>query len=126
MVQILNNFLGKVECIAIGGGMIKEFAHYLNSKNVSLKKNNIIHEILNNNKTKILIPKDVMINNENLKPKYIIKNLNEVLTEDNIVDIGPKTIDFYSEKEAAIQRKPKVYPSTPSQFQRFDHPDGGW
>jgi phosphoglycerate kinase len=95
-IQILNNFLGKVECIAIGGGMIKEFAHYLNSKNVSLKKNNIIHEILNNNKTKILIPKDVMINNENLKPKYIIKNLNEVLTEDNIVDIGPKTIEFYS------------------------------
>ena len=37
-----------------------------------------------------------MINNENLKPKYIIKNLNEVLTEDNIVDIGPKTIEFYS------------------------------
>tara|TARA_B100001123_G_scaffold163082_1_gene187941 strand:+ start:395 stop:1591 length:1197 start_codon:yes stop_codon:yes gene_type:complete len=97
-IQILNNFLGKVKCIAIGGGMIKEFANYLNSKNLSPKvqDNQIVHEIINNNKTKILIPKDVIINNENQKQKYIIKNLNEVLTEDNIVDIGPKTIELYS------------------------------
>ena len=94
-IQILNNFIGKVKYIAIGGGMIKEFANYLNSKKI-LDKNNIIHNILNNKKTKILIPQDVLIKNENLKPEYIVKNLDEILIEDNIVDIGPKTINFYS------------------------------
>ena len=94
-IQILNNFIGKVKYIAIGGGMIKEFANYLNSKKI-LDKNNIIHNILNNNKTKILIPQDVLIKNENLKPEYIVKNLDEILIEDNIVDIGPKTINLYS------------------------------
>jgi len=94
-IQILNNFIGKVKYIAIGGGMIKEFANYLNSKKI-LDKNNIIHNILNNKKTKILIPQDVLIKNGNLKPEYIVKNLDEILIEDNIVDIGPKTINFYS------------------------------
>ena len=94
-IQILNNFIGKVKYIAIGGGMIKEFANYLNSKKIR-DKNNIIHNILNNNKTKILIPQDVLIKNENLKPEYIVKNLDEILIEDNIVDIGPKTINLYS------------------------------
>ena len=94
-IQILNNFIGKVKYIAIGGGMIKEFANYLNSKKI-LDKNNIIHNILNNKKTKILIPQDVLIKNENLKPEYIVKNLDEISIEDNIVDIGPKTINFYS------------------------------
>tara|TARA_B100001146_G_C16170245_1_gene429730 strand:- start:493 stop:1689 length:1197 start_codon:yes stop_codon:yes gene_type:complete len=94
-IQILNNFIGKVKYIAIGGGMIKEFANYLNSKKI-LDKNNIIHNILNNKKTKILIPQDVLIKNENLKPEYIVKNLDEILIEDNIVDIGPKTINLYS------------------------------
>ena len=94
-IQILNNFIGKVKYIAIGGGMIKEFANYLNSKKI-LDKNNVIHNILNNKKTKILIPQDVLIKNENLKPEYIVKNLDEILIEDNIVDIGPKTINFYS------------------------------
>ncbi len=94
-IQILNNFIGKVKYIAIGGGMIKEFANYLNSKKIP-DKNNIIHNILNNKKTKILIPKDVIIKNKNLKPEYIVKNLDEILTGDNIVDIGPKTINFYS------------------------------
>ena len=94
-IQILNNFIGKVKYIAIGGGMIKEFANYLNSKKI-LDKNNIIHNILNNKKTKILIPQDVLIKNGNLKPEYIVKNLDEILIEDNIVDIGPKTINLYS------------------------------
>ena len=94
-IQILNNFIGKVKYIAIGGGMIKEFANYLNSKKIR-DKNNIIHNILNNKKTKILIPQDVLIKNGNLKPEYIVKNLDEILIEDNIVDIGPKTINFYS------------------------------
>ena len=94
-IQILNNFIGKVKYIAIGGGMIKEFANYLNSKKIP-DKNNIIHNILNNKKTKILIPKDVIIKNKNLKPEYIVKNLDEILTGDNIVDIGPKTINFFS------------------------------
>ena len=94
-IQILNNFIGKVKYIAIGGGMIKEFANYLNSKKIR-DKNNIIHNILNNKKTKILIPQDVLIKNENLKPEYIVKNLDEILIEDNIVDIGPKTINLYS------------------------------
>ncbi len=94
-IQILNNFIGKVKYIAIGGGMIKEFANYLNSKKIP-DKNNIIHNILNNKKTEILIPQDVLIKNKNLKPEYIIKNLDEILIEDIIVDIGPKTINFYS------------------------------
>ena len=72
-IQILNNFIGKVKYIAIGGGMIKEFANYLNSKKIR-DKNNIIHNILNNKKTKILIPQDVLIKNGNLKPEYIVKN----------------------------------------------------
>ena len=33
---------------------------------------------------------------ENQKQEYIIKNLHKVLAEDNIVDIGPETIDLYS------------------------------
>ena len=94
-IRILNNFIGKVKYIAIGGGMIKEFANYLNSKKIR-DKNNIIHNILNNNKTKILVPKDVIIKNENLNPEYIVKNLDEISISDNIVDIGPNTINFYS------------------------------
>ena len=38
----------------------------------------------------------MIIKNKNLKPEYIVKNLDEILTGDNIVDIGPKTINFYS------------------------------
>ena len=93
-IQILNNFIGKVTFIVIGGGMIKEFANYLNSTKTHSEKNNMVHNILNNDKTKILIPEDVVIKNQ--KQEYIIKNLHEVLAEDNIVDIGPETIDFYS------------------------------
>ena len=101
-INIIKNLISKFDNIIIVGGMannILEYKGYPIGK--SLKENNcdeIIKEIFdlaNQERCKIIYPEDVVVGKSmNDLPKT--KNLNEILNDEFILDIGPKTINTIS------------------------------
>lgn len=105
-IGILNNLLSKVDTILIGGGMANTF---LAAKGLEIGKSLIekdfIEEagkILEEAKEKdvqIILPFDVMVCKEIGKTdRGEIKNITEILLDDIIVDIGPKTMQFFEDE----------------------------
>lgn len=88
-ILILQNFIGKVKTIIIGGGMISEFTK--TTKNTIEPK--LINYVLNNTKTEIVLPDDVLVKND-IGYKYL--DTTELSEIDSIVDIGPKSILKYT------------------------------
>ena len=86
-ILILQNFIKKVETILIGGGMIKSF---INSKDDNY---NTAKLILNNGVTKIILPEDILIKSNNTIKTKLIQDFSN---DDQIVDIGPKSINKYT------------------------------
>ena len=93
-ILILRNFIGKVDTILIGGGMIQSFLKSKHNTNPEDRENNTIIEILNNNKTKIILPDDVLIKVDN---RFENIDANKISKKDSIVDIGFKTIKKYND-----------------------------
>jgi phosphoglycerate kinase len=74
--------------------MIQSFLKSKNDTNSIDRGNNTIIEILNNNKTEIVLPDDVLIKVNDRVENIDINKLSE---NDSIVDIGFKTINKYKD-----------------------------
>ena len=97
-INIIKNLIPKFDNIIIVGGMANNIIKYMgNNIGKSLKEENcdpIIKEIFSLseiNSCKIIYPEDIVVG-KNLNGNPLIKELNEVSSDEMILDIGPKTI----------------------------------
>ncbi len=97
-INIIKNLIPKFDNIIIVGGMANNFIEYFGHNiGKSIKENNcepIIEEIISmskNEKCEITYPDDVLVSKD-LKGSHKKKELNEILRDEMILDIGPKTI----------------------------------
>ncbi|WP_435163317.1 phosphoglycerate kinase [Candidatus Pelagibacter bacterium nBUS_25] len=98
-INIIKNLIPKFDNIIIVGGMANNIIKYMgNNIGKSLQEENsdqIIKEIFSLSETedcKIVYPEDVMVGKD-LNGNSQIKELNEILSDEMILDIGPKTIN---------------------------------
>ena len=97
-INVIKNLIPKFDNIIIVGGMANNFIEYFgNNVGKSIKEKNcdkILEEIISiskKEKCKIIYPEDVIVSRDlNGSPQN--KELNEVLSDEMILDIGPKTI----------------------------------
>ena len=99
-INIIKNLIPKFDNIIIVGGMANNIIKYMgNNIGKSLQEDSsdsIIQEIFLLSKTqscKIIYPLDVIVG-KNLNGTPQLKELNEVLSDEMILDIGPKTISM--------------------------------
>ena len=98
-INVIKNLITKFDNIVIVGGMANNFIEfYGNSVGKSIKEKNsdkVIEEIMNLSKKencKITYPEDVIVSKDlNGSPQK--KELNQILSDEMILDIGPKTIE---------------------------------
>ena len=98
-INIIKNLITKFNSIIIVGGMANNFIEYFGYNiGKSLKEKNcefILEEIISlskKQKCEIIYPEDVLVSKD-LNGSGEIKKLNEILSDEMILDIGPKTID---------------------------------
>ena len=98
-INVLKNLIPKLDNIIIVGGMANNFIEYFGYNiGKSLKEKNcdlIIEEIISlskKEKCKIIYPEDVLVSRD-LNGSSKKKELSEILTDEMILDIGPKTIN---------------------------------
>ncbi len=98
-INIIKNLIPKFDNIIIVGAMANNIIKYMgNNIGKSLHEENsdkIIEEILFLSETtncKIIYPQDVVVG-KNLDGDPQIKELNEIVSDEMILDIGPKTVD---------------------------------
>ncbi len=98
-IDVIKNLIPKFDNIIIVGGMANNFIEYFgNNIGKSIKEKNcnqIIEEIISlskKKKCKIIYPEDVLVS-KNLSGSSKKKELNEILPDEMILDIGPKTIN---------------------------------
>ena len=98
-INVIKNLIPKFDNIIIVGGMANNFIEYFgNSVGKSIKENNcdkIVEEIISlskKEKCKIIYPEDVVVSKDlNGSPQK--KELSKILSDEMILDIGPKTIE---------------------------------
>jgi phosphoglycerate kinase len=98
-IGIIKNLIPKFDNIIIVGGMANNILNYMgNPIGKSIRENNcekIIDDIFKTAKIhtcSIIYPEDVIVG-KNMEDKGQTKELNKVLNDDLILDIGPKTIN---------------------------------
>ena len=98
-IEILKNLIPKFDNIIIVGGMANNFIEYFGHNiGKSIKEKNcapIIEEIISlskKEKCEITYPEDVLVSKD-LNGSCKKKELNEILDDEMILDIGPKTIN---------------------------------
>ena len=101
-INIIKNLIPKFDNIIIVGGMANNIIKFMgNNIGRSLQEENsnpIVQEIFALSKTencKIIYPEDIVVG-EDLNGVPKIKELNEILSDEMILDIGPKTIKVIS------------------------------
>jgi len=99
-INVIKNLIPKFDNIIIVGGMANNFIKYMgNNIGKSLQEENsfsIIKEIFSLSKTKackMIYPQDVIVG-KNLNGTPQIKELNEISSDEMILDVGPKTINM--------------------------------
>ena len=97
-INVIKNLIPKFDNIVIVGGMANNFIEfYGNSIGKSIKEHNcdkIVGEIIsfsNKENCKIIYPEDVIVST-NLNGSPQKKDLSKILSDEMILDIGPKTI----------------------------------
>jgi len=98
-INVIKNLIPKFDNIIIVGGMANNFIEFFgNSIGKSIKEKNcdkIVEEIIylsKKEKCKIIYPEDVIVSKDfNGSPQK--KALNEILSDEMILDIGPETIN---------------------------------
>lgn len=94
-LDYIKKLLPKCDCLLIGGALANSFISTKYNVGLSLynkdKKEELI-DIIKKYPKKILIPNDVKVLNNN---QVLTKNINELTAEDNILDLGPKTLSIY-------------------------------
>ncbi len=98
-INIIKNLIPKFDYIIIVGGMANNFIEYFgNNIGKSIKEKNcylLVKEIISlseKNKCKIIYPDDVVVS-KNLNGASKNKKLDQILPDEMILDIGPKTIN---------------------------------
>ncbi|WP_440932476.1 phosphoglycerate kinase [Candidatus Pelagibacter sp.] len=98
-INVIKNLIPKFDNLIIVGGMANNFIEYFgNSVGKSIKEKNcdkIVEEIISlskKEKCKIIYPEDVVVSKD-LSGSPQKKELSEILTDEMILDIGPKTIE---------------------------------
>ena len=123
-INIIKNLIPKFDNIIIVGGMANNIIKYMgNNIGKSLQEDSsdsIIKEIFLLSKTqscKIIYPQDVIVG-KNLNGTPQIKELNEVLSDEMILDIGPKTIkdicNIIDESKTILWNGPAGYFENPN------------
>lgn len=91
---VIDNLIKKCDYLLLGGGMCFTFLKSMNlNTGLSIVDNDNIEyckNILNNNKDKLILPLDIVTKDNQ------IKNINEISDEDIGYDIGPKTIEEFT------------------------------
>ncbi|MDC3101151.1 phosphoglycerate kinase [Candidatus Pelagibacter sp.] len=98
-INVIKNLISKFDNIIIVGGMANNFIEYYgNNVGKSIKDKNcykIVEEIISlskKEKCKIIYPEDVIVSKDlNGSPQK--KELSEILSDEMILDIGPKTVE---------------------------------
>lgn len=105
-VALLENIMGKVDYLLIGGGMA---ATFLKAKSYQVGKSLVEEDRLETaarlmekaeaNKVSLMLPADVVVADE-IKPeaKGMVVPIEKILPQQRIVDIGSRTIESFSEK----------------------------
>ena len=98
-IDIIKNLIPKFDNIIIVGAMANNFIEFFgNNIGKSIKEKNcnqVVEEIISFSKTKeckIIYPEDVLVS-KNLNGLSKIKDLDQILSDEMILDIGPKTIN---------------------------------
>jgi phosphoglycerate kinase len=123
-MNIIKNLIPKFDNIIIVGGMannvIKYMGHNIGKSLQEENSNLTIEEIFSLSKKegcKIVYPKDVVVA-KNLNGDPQIKNLDEILSNEMILDIGPKTIkiikNLIDESNTILWNGPAGYFENPS------------
>ena len=123
-IGIIENFIPKFDNIIIVGGMANNILSYLgNPVGKSIKEDNcnsIIDNIFETAKKyscRIIYPMDVAVG-KSMEDKAKIKELNEIMSDDYILDIGPKTTnkikDIIENSETILWNGPAGYFENPS------------
>ena len=105
-VEMLENIMGKVDFLFIGGGMA---ATFLRVKSYEVGKSLVeadrlataakLMEMAKNRGVNLLLPVDVVVTTEiNPEAKGVIVSVEKILPSQCIVDIGPRTIESFSAK----------------------------
>ena len=123
-INIIKNLIPKFDNIIIVGGMANNIIKYMgNNIGKSLQEENsdqIIKEIFSlseKENCKIIYPEDIVVG-KHLNGTPQIKELNEILSDEMILDIGPKTINIINniidESNTILWNGPAGYFENPS------------
>ena len=123
-INIIKNLIPKFDNIIIVGAMANNFIEYFgNNIGKSIKEKNcdpIIEEIISlskKEKCEISYPEDVLVSKD-LNGSYKKRELNEILNDEMILDIGPKTIDnicyFINSSKTILWNGPAGYFENPN------------
>jgi phosphoglycerate kinase len=123
-INIIKNLIPKFDNIIIVGGMANNIIKYMgNNIGKSLQEENsdlIIKEIFSLSETescKLIYPEDIVVGKD-LNGKPQIKELNEISSDEMILDIGPRTINMISniidESNTILWNGPAGYFENPS------------
>ena len=98
-INVIKNLIPKFDYIVMVGGMANNFIEFYGSSiGKSIKEKNsdkIVEEIVNLSKKKqckLIYPEDVVVS-KGLNGSPQIKELSDILSDEMILDIGPKTIE---------------------------------
>ena len=105
-IKLLNNMLDKVNILLIGGGMAATFLKAQNYgvglSNVEEDKKELANQLIaaaKNNNVDLLLPRDVIVADTiSDLSKYSIAPISMIPANKYIVDIGPQTIELFTEK----------------------------
>ena len=100
-IELMEKFMEKCDHLLLTGGIANTFLKVLNipiGASIASKNKEILEkvkEMLLNNREKIMLPLDVIVGNTYDKDYIEYKRLNEIDTDDLILDCGNKTIEKY-------------------------------
>jgi phosphoglycerate kinase len=105
-IKLLNNMLDKVNILLIGGGMAATFLKAQNYgvglSNVEEDKKELANQLIaaaKNNNVELLLPRDVIVADTiSDLSRYSIAPVSMIPSHKYIVDIGPQTIELFTEK----------------------------
>ena len=105
-IGLIQNIMGKVDVLLIGGGMaatfLKVLGHEVGLSLIETDKLSLAKELMETakrNRCNLLLPLDVIVA-DNISPEAAgeVVRVREIHANKNIVDIGPQTINLFSEK----------------------------
>lgn len=94
-LDYIKKLLPKCDYLLLGGGIANSFIAVNYNVGLSLynkEKKPELNELLKNYQNKIILPSDFKVKNNN---EIFIKDIDEIEADDNILDLGPKTLSIY-------------------------------